>query len=311
MRTDAATPYHGRMSEAATAPISTRLLHVAADIKLAHSVFALPFALLATFLAAGGYPGHLKLALIIWCMVAARTFAMLANRYHDRDLDARNPRTAKRAIPAGRVSAGDVRGIMSVTAVAFILGAAMFGVIFDNWWPTYLSPLVLAWLVGYAFMKRFTLLCHFYLGAALAISPVAAVIAIRPAYLAEPTAWWLAAFVLLWVAGFDIIYACQDIDADRREGLHSIPAKLGETGALVVAKIAHLLALIALVLTEATERDPQHLGTLFKAGFIIVGVALMIEHYAARRGKFSMAFFTLNGVIALGLGALGIADVVT
>lgn len=285
---------------------SRRLAAIAGDIKIAHSVFALPFALLATFLAADGWPGPGPLLLIVLCMVAARTYAMLANRYFDRDIDARNPRTAGRAIPAGRLGARDVLLGMVVTGGLLLAGAVMFGVLYDNWWPTYFAPLVLIWLGAYGLMKRFTLLCHFFLGAALGISPLAAALAINPSYLAEPVLWWLAGFVMLWVGGFDVIYALQDMDIDRKEGLHSIPAKLGKTGALITARAVHLLALGALVMTYRTS---PALDMLFFIGLCIVGLVLIVEHRAAMRDRFTMAFFTANGVIAIVLGALGIADI--
>jgi 4-hydroxybenzoate polyprenyltransferase len=156
-------------------------------------------------------------------------------------------------------------------------------------------------------MKRWTLLCHFFLGAALAMSPLAAALAINPAYLQFPATWWLAAFVALWVGGFDIVYALQDADVDQQEGLHSIPAKLGETNALLLSKAVHIGAIVCLALAE--HASPQ-LGRYFTAGLILVAMLLMIEHRAATHGKFHMAFFTLNGVISLILGGLGIADVV-
>jgi 4-hydroxybenzoate polyprenyltransferase len=288
------------------ATYSSKLAVLAGDIKISHSIFALPFALLATFLAAGGFPGWDRLALIVICMVFARTFAMLANRYVDRRIDARNPRTAGRALPSGRLRPGDVLAAMGLCAVGLIAGAAMFGVLYGNWWPAALSPAVLAWLGAYGLMKRWTLLCHFFLGAALAISPLAAGLAIEPAALREPMLWWLAGFVMLWVGGFDIIYALQDVDVDRRDGLHSIPAKLGRGGALLVAKAVHLMALALLI---QTYHAAPLLGGAFRAGIVIVAILLVIEHIAATRGQFHMAFFTLNGVISFLLGGLGIADV--
>ncbi|MBI1368960.1 MAG: 4-hydroxybenzoate octaprenyltransferase [Planctomycetes bacterium] len=282
------------------------VLALARDIKVSHSVFALPFALLATFLAAGGMPGGTDLALIVVCMFFARTFAMLANRYLDRAIDRHNPRTAGRALPAGRLRPAQVMAAMAFCAIALIAAAAMFGVIDQNWWPLIFAPLVLAWLGAYGLMKRYTLLCHFFLGAALALSPLAAALAIRPAYLTEPTLWYLAGFVLLWVGGFDIIYAMQDIDHDTRDGLHSIPAKLGPTAALALAKLAHLLAVVLLILMQ---RSSLPLGRLFFIGIVIVALALIFEHLAASRGRFTMAFFTLNGFISLTLGALGVIDV--
>lgn len=279
---------------------------MAGDIKLLHSVFALPFALLATFLAADAFPGWPRLGLIVGCMFFARTFAMLANRYVDRAIDARNPRTAGRAIPAGRLRPGEVLVAMGVCAIGLCTGAGVFGVAYGNWWPLYFSPLVVAWLAAYGLMKRFTLLCHFFLGTALAISPLAAGVAINPNFLGQPTLWWLAGFVLLWVAGFDVIYALQDVEADRREGLHSIPARLGTAKALLVAKTAHVLALFLLV--SAGMSSPA-LGGGFKVGVVVVGLLLIVEHQAAARGKFAMSFFTINGVISVLLGGLGIADI--
>ncbi len=292
------------------------LIEIGRDIKLAHSVFAMPFALLGAFIAARGMPTWAQLGLIVGCMVFARTFAMLANRWLDRRIDAANPRTAGRALPAGRLSATAVFAALLASAALLVLGAAGFWVIDANPWPLAASPIVLIWLFGYAWTKRFTALCHFALGAALAISPLAAGLAIAPASLAEPTLWLLAAFVLLWVGGFDIIYACQDIDFDRQSGLHSIPAKLGQRGALLVAKIAHLLALIALVAVGRVEPmlySARLFGQDHVAWFMlatpVVAVLLIVEHRAASAGRFSMAFFTFNGVIALALGAAGIAEI--
>jgi len=165
---------------------------------------------------------------------------------------------------------------------------------------------VLGWLLLYNYTKRFTLACHFVLGAALALSPVCAALAIRPDYLADPTVWLLGGFVLLWVAGFDIIYALQDIDFDREAGLKSIPAALGHTGALVASKLCHI---VAFVMLYYTEQQSLLLGEWFRIGMIIVGLMLVIEHFAASRGRFTMAFFTANGIIACVLGGLGIADV--
>jgi len=287
------------------------------DIKLSHSVFALPFALLAAFLAAGGVPRAGQLALIVACMFFARSFAMLSNRYVDRRIDAANPRTADRALPRGAVRPTTVRLAMGFCALATAIGAAGFGVAYGNWWPLLASPFVLAWLGGYGLAKRYTAAAHFILGGALALSPIAAALAISPGYLAAPTVWLLAGFVLLWVAGFDVIYAMQDLEVDREQGLASIPARLGERGALVAAKVCHLGALGLLVavyrvtpMLRGTGVLPGEQTSLFLAAVVIVGLLLMAEHRAASRGRFTMAFFTVNGVIGLLVGALGIADVV-
>jgi len=296
--------------------LTAKLVHLGRDIKLAHSVFALPFAFLAAFLAARGVPTVAQLVLILLCMVVARTYAMLANRLVDRDFDAANPRTAGRALPAGRLQPRDVRLAIGFCALALLAAAAMFGVLEGNWFPLIFAPLVLLWLGLYGYAKRYTLLAHFVLGVALALSPLAAGLAVHPPYLAEPTLWLLAAFVALWVGGFDIIYAMQDIEVDRRLGLHSIPARLGRPGALISAKAAHLLALLALVFTHrltpalhTTQAIPGREVSFFLIGLLIVTGLLLIEHRAASRDRFTMAFFTLNGLISLLLAALGITDV--
>lgn len=287
-------------------PPTHRFAVLATDIKLSHSIFALPFALLAMVLAAGALPTWPQIALIVVCMFFARTYAMLMNRYLDRNIDGHNPRTASRALPSGQLKPRDVLIAIALTALGLIAGAIGFGLIDQNWWPAIFSVPVLAWLGAYGLIKRFSLLCHFFLGAALAISPLAAVLAIRPDYLAEPAIWWLSGFVLFWVGGFDVIYAMADIEHDQQDGLHSIPAKLGPGGALIVAKLTHLVAFGMLMM--ALRSEPA-LGQLFYIGVTLVGVLLIVEHAAATRGKFSMAFFTVNGVISLILGALGIADV--
>ena len=304
----------------APTPVSTttKLLTIGRDIKLSHSVFALPFAGLAACYAAGGWPTAQQIALLLWCMFFARTFAMLCNRFVDRRIDAANPRTAGRALPAGRLRPRDAVAAIVLCALMFIAGAA--GFIFANHppnpWPLICSPLVLAWLGAYGLFKRFTVLAHFFLGGALGISPIAAVIAIDPTILADPMPWLLGAFVLLWVAGFDVIYAIQDIDVDRAQQLHSIPARLGPAGALIAAKIIHLAALGLLVTIQRTAlpfRSHQFIPdtnlSFFALGMLIVALLLIAEHRAAARGQFTMAFFTLNGVISLVLGALGIADI--
>lgn len=296
--------------------IPAKLAAMADDIKLAHSLFALPFALLAAFLAARGVPDIGELVLIVLCMFFARTYAMLANRLLDRRVDATNPRTVRRALPAGRVSARDVTAAVIFCAVAFLACAAMFGIFYHNYYPLIASPVVLIWLGGYALAKRVTPMAHFVLGAALAMSPLAAGLAIDPSYLGRPTLWLLAGFVLLWVGGFDIIYALQDIEHDRQENLRSIPALLGREKSLLAAKAAHLLALLLLVGMQRTTpvfREPHIPGTsqmgYFTLGILLVTAILLLEHRAAKRDRFNMAFFTLNGIIALLLAAAGIADV--
>ncbi len=296
--------------------IRMKLRAVAADIKLSHSVFALPFALLATFLAAAGpdvasprWPALSVVLLIIACMVLARTMAMAMNRWADRVIDADNPRTAGRAIPSGRLSPRFMLATAIACAGLFTVAAAGFWFVDGNRWPVILAPLVLAWLAGYGYVKRFTALCHLYLGSALAISPVAASIAVEPGHLGQAAPWLLAAMVICWVAGFDIIYALQDVEVDRAQGLHSIPAKLGVEPALWVSRALHAAAAAALV---ALGWVTPQLGWLFAIGVWLTVALLVLEHALVWRSderRIDMAFFTVNGVISLLLGALGIVDV--
>jgi 4-hydroxybenzoate polyprenyltransferase len=324
---------------------------VAADIKLAHSVFALPFALLAAVMAALGptrgtwfvsggdgvdpassyahpylhpdYAGTFwprfagQLALITVAMVLARTVAMLANRLLDREIDARNPRTAERALPSGRLSAASALAVLVLCAALFMLVCVAFGLLYGNWWPAILGLPVLAWLSAYPLLKRFTFLCHVYLGSCLAISPLAAAIAAYPPPVtdqpfplaSQPALWLLAAMVLCWVAGFDIIYALQDVAVDRKEGLHSMPSRLGERGGLWVSRLLHIVAAGCLIVVALVD---ERFGVLFAIGVAIVIVLLIVEHATVAKWKtarIALAFFMLNGVISCVLGALGIADV--
>lgn len=308
-------------------PQPTPLTAALSDIKLAHSVFALPFAVLAAFLAAAPFPNPSRfaaqLALVVVCMVLARTWAMLLNRLADRKIDADNPRTARRALAAGRLTPRAGWAIAAACAALFLLTCSAFHILLHNPWPIALAPLVLAWLALYAYTKRFTFLCHFFLGSALAISPIAAVIAIDPTHLTmtpsaltltgylTPTAhavFYLCAFVLLWVAGFDITYALQDLDFDRDAGLHSVPARFGWRRALWIARILHAVAFLALI---AAIRTAPQLGVITAAAATLVAALLIYEHIVlARRGAagIPMAFFTINGVVSLILGTAGITD---
>lgn len=206
-------------------------------IKFSHSVFALPFAIMAAFLAGRalpeGRPTAFHLALIVVCMVAARSVAMTFNRIVDARIDARNPRTASRPLPAGKLTMIQAWGFLAVFFVTYTVGCFGFYFKFGNAWPMLLGGPVLMVLCGYSFAKRFTRWAHFWLGAAIGLSPVAAWVAIHPASLGLP-AVLLSLAVTLWIAGFDIIYACQDIDVDRKEGLFSIPSRLGPATALTI-----------------------------------------------------------------------------
>ena len=279
----------------------------ASDIKLHHTVFALPFALLATFLASGGWPLPGKLLLILLCMVTARTVAMAANRLLDAKLDAQNPRTARRAIPSGAVSPAFFAAIVAVCCLAFILATGLFQFIYRNPWPLILSMPTLLFISAYPLLKRFTRLCHYYLGAALGLAPVCAWIAIRGDL--SPTPLWLGLGVLLWTAGFDIIYACQDYAIDVQQSLHSVPSKMGIGRALWVSRFTHLASVAAFVF--AGMSSPM-LGILYFVGIGLAVVLLLVEHALVRANdlsKVNVAFFTINGMISLAVGTLGIIGI--
>ncbi|MHC4811199.1 MAG: 4-hydroxybenzoate octaprenyltransferase [Planctomycetota bacterium] len=300
------------------AAVSGSARAVAADIKLAHSVFALPFALLAAVMAAA--PGGLdsidgrrftiQCILVLVAMVTARTAAMLANRILDHRLDAANPRTAGRAIPSGRLSVRAAVTWAIGSAAAFVATTAGFGLLLENWWPLMLSVPVLAWITAYGLFKRFTSLCHLWLGTSLALSPPAAALAVDPAaVLSQPAIWLIATMVLGWVAGFDIIYALQDEAVDRRDGLHSMPSRLGRRRAMLVSRGLHAAAIAALV---TAARIDSRFAAPFAVGVGIVAVLLVVEHATVHRwgtSRISLTFFTLNGVISCLLGLLGIIDV--
>lgn len=305
-------------TDAASSPLGVARV-IASDIKIAHSVFAMPFAMLAAFMAAR--PGEAaidwrefvgQLALIVAAMVLARTVAMLANRLLDRRIDQANPRTAQRAIPSGRLSAGTALAVLAACAGGFVLVCAGFGVLYANWWPAILALPVLGWISAYPLLKRFTWLSHLYLGSSLAISPLAAAIAIEPlALTTQPALWLLAGMVLCWVAGFDIIYALQDVNVDQQQRLSSIPARFGRSGARRISRALHVLCVACLV--AALAMDPR-LRVVFAAGVMMVAILLLYEHLTVARwgtSKVALAFFTLNGVISCVLGALGIVDILT
>lgn len=286
----------------------------ASDIKLAHSVFALPFALLAGAMALPPEQPWTRtgahLLLIVLCMVLARTWAMLFNRIADRRFDAENPRTSRRALASGRLGVSQAWTIALASAGGFWIAASLFWIWLGNPWPAMLAPLVLVWIAFYSLTKRFTALCHVFLGGALAASPLAAALAVDPASLAHAPIWLLSLMVMLWVAGFDAIYALQDIDFDRAHDLHSIPARLGRAAAAWISRGLHLLAFGALVLAHAAD---ARFGAIFGAGVFLSGVLLVFEHVVlARRGNagLDMAFFTLNGVVSVVLGLTGLADLV-
>lgn len=292
-----------------------RVRAFAADIKLSHSVFALPFALLAAVLAGGGagatvdrYPTLVQVGLIVVCMVCARSFAMGMNRLLDARFDALNPRTARRAIPAGRLSARFVASACAMTAALFIVATSGFGWVDHNWLPLMLSLPALTFIGLYPLLKRFTRWVHFYLGAALGIAPLCAWIAISGRI--EPTPVLLGLGVMFWTGGFDILYAAQDVDVDREQRLFSIPSRFGVAGGLWISRLAHAVCIAIFV--SAGVVNPQ-LGTLW---FIGIGAAVLLLIYEQSivkpndLSRLNLAFFTLNGCVSLVLGTLGIIDAI-
>ncbi len=260
-------------------------------IKWEHSVFALPFALCGALLAAGGWPAPRQLAWIIVAMVAARSAAMAFNRLADAALDAANPRTRTRAIPAGTLSRQFVASFVVVSCAIFVLAAAQL-----NRLALYLSPVALAVVLLYSYTKRFTRWSHLVLGFALGIAPAAAWIAVRGSL--DSRILILTAAVTLWVAGFDILYSCQDYDFDRGAGLHSIPRAFGIRRALAIARFLHLLMLALMGLLVWAF----HLGALAAVGVAVVALLLLYEHRLVSPDDLSRldaAFFTMNGVISI------------
>jgi len=260
-------------------------------IKWEHSVFALPFALCGAMLAAGGLPTAHQLTWIIVAMIAARSAAMAFNRLADASIDAANPRTNTRALPAGHLTPAFVGTFVVISAAIFVTAAAQL-----NHLAMWLSPVALVVLLLYSYTKRFTRWSHLVLGLALGIAPSAAWIAVRGSL--DPRILLLTAAVTFWVGGFDVLYACQDYDFDRRTGLHSIPRFLGIRRALWIARAFHVIMLLLLVSLVITFG----LGKLAIAGVAVVAVLLAYEHSlvsAENLGKLNAAFFTMNGVISV------------
>jgi 4-hydroxybenzoate polyprenyltransferase len=260
-------------------------------IKWEHSIFALPFALCGAMLAANGVPSGRSLAWIVVAMVAARSAAMAFNRLADASIDAENPRTSTRALPAGTLSPAFVATFVLVSCGVFVLAAWQL-----NRMTLMLSPIALAVVLLYSYTKRFTRWSHLFLGAALGIAPAAAWIAVRGTL--DVRILLLTAAVTFWVAGFDVLYSCQDYDYDHDAGLHSVPRYFGIAGALWVARLFHVIMLgllVALIVVFG-------LGKLAVAGVIAVAVLLAYEHSlvsAHDLSKLNAAFFTMNGVISV------------
>jgi 4-hydroxybenzoate polyprenyltransferase len=260
-------------------------------IKWEHSIFALPFALTGAVLAANGWPTLRVLGLIVLCMVAARSAAMAFNRLVDAKLDAANPRTAMRALPAGHLSAGFVLVFTILASCVFLLGAALL-----NRLTLECAPLALAVVLAYSYMKRITRWSHLVLGLALGIAPSAAWIAVRGTF--APRAALLTAIVILWVGGFDVLYACQDFEHDRKVGLFSVPATFGLESAFWIARAMHLAMIVLLFVML----HMFGLGLIALGGMCLVIMLLAYEHSIISPGnltRMNAAFFTLNGIISV------------
>jgi 4-hydroxybenzoate polyprenyltransferase len=272
-------------------------------IKFSHTIFALPFALTGALLAAGGFPSVRQTVWIILAMVGARTAAMAMNRLIDAEIDARNPRTAVRAIPAGHISRGLTLFFIVAATALMLLAAQMLNPLCLK-----LSPIALFFLLLYSYCKRFTALAHVVLGICLAAAPIGAWVAIRGTI--DLPAMVLGAVVLFWVAGFDILYALQDLEFDRSAGLHSIPVLLGVKGSLWAARLFHL-TMVGLLFTLFSL---MHLGTLFLIGILAAVAMLLYEHWLLKDGdlaKLDAAFFNMNGYISVAIVFFTAADVLT
>ncbi len=286
-------------------------------IRFSHTLFALPFALLAAVMAwAAEVPEGksiefrwIHLIGILVCMVGARSAAMAFNRLADRKIDAGNPRTANRHLPSGQLSIATVVTFTISSTVLFLIGTGLF---LPNWLPMAAAVPILFVLLGYSYAKRFTSLAHFWLGVALALAPICAWLAVRGLIVLEQPADLIPALLLglgvvFWVAGFDIIYACQDYEFDRANHLNSIPVRLGIAGSLRLAAICHLLMVICLLMLPWTHwlGAPQlHFGWIYGLTIAAVSVLLIYEHFLVRPDdltRVNQAFFTVNAVIGIGL----------
>jgi 4-hydroxybenzoate polyprenyltransferase len=260
-------------------------------VKFEHSVFALPFAYSGAFLAAGGIPGFWTMFWITLAMVGARSLAMALNRLFDADVDALNPRTAGRELPAGRLRKPEV-WLFSLASLAVLL-LAVLNLPSVTW---YLWPIPVAAFVVYPFTKRWTWLCHFFLGATIGLGPVGAWVAVSGRVTWEP--FLLGAAVALWIAGFDIIYACMDVEFDRRQGIHSIPADFGVGTGLWATRVLHLISVVLL----AGVGLVTGMGFVYYVGVLVCGVLLFYENWVVRwrdLAKVGLAFMTMNGIISV------------
>ncbi|MEI6539205.1 MAG: UbiA-like polyprenyltransferase [Planctomycetota bacterium] len=283
-----------------------QLRHFLELIRFSHTVFALPFAMLSAVIA-WSMPGSefrwRDMLGILVCMVTARSAAMAFNRLVDREIDSENPRTAKRHLPAGLLSVGSVVVFTILMSLAFVAATTLF---FPKQLPLLLAVPLLFFLLGYSLAKRWTSLCHYWLSAALMLSPIAAWIAVRNEFALVPAL--LGCVIFFWVGGFDIIYACQDAEFDKKRRLKSIPARFGVRSALRIALGSHLITILMLLVLWKMAG----LGLVFLIGVLAIAGLLMYEHWLVRPddlNRINVAFFNVNAIISFGILILGCLDV--
>jgi 4-hydroxybenzoate polyprenyltransferase len=272
----------------ATIPLPRRL---ASLVRIEHTVFALPFAYVGAFLAVEGWPGLANLVWVSIAMVGARTLAMALNRLVDAELDARNPRTALRELPTGALTRSQVLALSLVALVIFLVAVFQLDPVVRWLWP-----IPVAMFAVYPYLKRFTWLCHLWLGACLGLAPIGAWLAVSGA--APWEAWAIGGAVLFWVAGFDLFYSLYDLEHDRRAGLHSWATRFGERGVFWTSRVFHAITVGLLALAGFG----LGLGALYWLGVAVTGALLAYEHSLVRPGdlrRLDAAFFTVNGVISV------------
>lgn len=287
-------------------------------IKFSHSIFAMPFAVVAMFLAVRenghGLPGIRAISLIIGAMVSARTFAMTFNRLVDRKFDILNPRTRNRPSVTGALSVRWMMAALAISGALFILFTLGFWAAYRNPWPAALAIPVLGFIAFYSYTKRFTWLCHFVIGTSLGLAPMSAWIALSPPHGPVLTVQiiWLAVAVMTWTAGFDLIYAMQDIEVDRRDKLYSLPARFGPRVGLAVSRLCHACTLFALAAFGLALGGGLQLGITYWIGWVAVAALLITEQSLVKADDLSrvnIAFMTINGIVGLVFGILGIAAI--
>ncbi len=303
----------------------TKFRSILEMIRFSHTLFALPFALLAAAMAwASPIPFSLQgrvdvgfswwhLVGVLICMLGARSAGMAFNRLVDRHIDGANPRTANRHLPAGELSVAAVTWFTLVSVLVFVVGTAFF---LPNWLPVAFSLPVLGILMGYSYTKRFTPLAHYWLGVALMLSPICVWVALRGQIVIAMPADLLPALVLglavfFWVGGFDVIYACQDYEYDKQVGLRSIPVWLGVAGALRWAALSHFAAFLALLMLPSAYGSDSGLGWLYYTAVAAIGALLVYEHRLVNPNdlsKVNLAFFNVNAIISIGLLMVGLVD---